>query len=402
MELSKFPIWSALIYALLSSHCLAQITNYEAEGNLESSSTLGCAPADQVSNTHTPVDIFRGLAECLELKDYDRAAFLYSIGMAYGLFDTERVKDKSAHQAISVLRINVLGGSDDSALTKLQNSIDTIMSADSGSSQICGRLEEIGPPKYHPAYMIQHGMGAFGVGETGLVDGFQDGAAWSEILETSFSCSSGVNDILKAIRGGDTKKVELIVQQSSIDLNFENKRNITPLIQALLAEDIDLFQYLLSAGADPNYLTERGTSVLSLAAQKPTLTVFLEACLAHGADPNLVHPGPPPMAPLSFAVDTNNVEGLTALAESGADINAQDWLGSTPMISAATTNQYRVVYQLLQLGADPLAQSARGDTLATRMGETTIGRNTPEYAWHKKVVKWLKRNDIAVKPRVGD
>lgn len=191
MRRSILIAFLAVLGVCFVTQSAAQVRNHETEGSLESFKPLECVSADQVSNINTPADIFAGLAKCLELREYDLGASLYGIGMAYGVFDSRRVKDKTAHQAISVLRLNVLGGLNESAISDFQDSIDTVLGSESGHPKICDSLRRIGPPAYHPTYMIQHGMGAFGVGETGLVVNFEGDAAWSEILIESFSCPGG-------------------------------------------------------------------------------------------------------------------------------------------------------------------------------------------------------------------
>jgi hypothetical protein len=65
--------------------------------------------------------------------------------MSYGYFDTKRVSDENAHQAISVLRMNVFGAQPKEVMDKLQVALDKISS---DNSTICKSLTDLGSPSY--------------------------------------------------------------------------------------------------------------------------------------------------------------------------------------------------------------------------------------------------------------
>ncbi|MEF1331004.1 hypothetical protein [Vibrio sp. M260121] len=163
------------------------VSSYNAQGNLESLKPSGCVEISQLSNQQNPVDIFTGLNRCMSEKNYSQAAELYFAGMSYGYFDTKRVSDKTAHQAISVLRMNVFGDQSKRVMDKLQVELDKISS---DNSSICKSLTELGAPSYKPTYMIQHGMGAFTGQSTkdGLVESFDSAATWKDSLTTIAKC----------------------------------------------------------------------------------------------------------------------------------------------------------------------------------------------------------------------
>ena len=155
------------------------VSNYNAKGNLESPKPSGCVEVNQLSNQQNPVDIFTGLNTCINDKNYSQAAELYFAGMSYGYFDTKRVSDKTAHQALSVLRMNVFGAQPKEVMDKIQVALDKISS---DNSAICKSLTALGAPSYKPTYMIQHGMGAF-TGQSpkdGLVENFNAASAWKD------------------------------------------------------------------------------------------------------------------------------------------------------------------------------------------------------------------------------
>ena len=178
---------SALLLTACNSTPQSTVTNYEADENLASSQQIECVPVTELSNTNNPVDIFGGLNSCLSQQDYSNAAQLYFAGMSYGFFDTKRVSDKTAHQAISVLRMNVFGAQSQDTLASFQAALENVTS---DNSDTCQRLAELGPPAYKPTYMIQHGMAAF-TGQTtkdGLVENFDSNTVWQDTLNTVLKC----------------------------------------------------------------------------------------------------------------------------------------------------------------------------------------------------------------------
>ena len=179
---------SALLLSACNSTSKSNLTNYEAAGNLESPKPAGCVSVSELSNKQNPVEIFTGLNACLTKENYSNAAELYFAGMSYGFFDTKRVSDKTAHQAISVLRMNLFGAQSQDVLDKLYAALTNISS---DNAEICQSLTDLGAPAYKPTYMIQHGMGAFTGQSTkdGLVENFDSEAAWKDALSTIANCA---------------------------------------------------------------------------------------------------------------------------------------------------------------------------------------------------------------------
>lgn len=177
----------ALLLSACNSTPKSNVSNYEATGNLESPQPAGFVPVGMLSNKQNPVDIFTGLSACLKEQAFSEAAGLYLTGMAYGFFDTKRVSDKTAHQAISVLRMNLFGALPQAVLDQLQSALTSITSDNTG---ICENLTQLGPPAYKPIYMIQHGMGAFTGQSTkdGVVENFDSETAWKDALSTITKC----------------------------------------------------------------------------------------------------------------------------------------------------------------------------------------------------------------------
>lgn len=167
-----------------------QIRNYEAPGNLESKHELGCVGAGNLSNKFTPADLYKAVSLCAKQGKNKEGALLFALAGAYGRFDTLRVSDKSAHQAVTVLKMQAFGGMAPDQQNAFKESVGKTLGSPDGLAAACKEIKRIGPPNYVPRYMIQHGMGAFTKTGTddGLVKDFNAPAAWKQSLDSYLHC----------------------------------------------------------------------------------------------------------------------------------------------------------------------------------------------------------------------
>ncbi len=146
-----------------------------------------CLTVDMIKTTQTPVDLFGNMKTCIEEKSFDQAATLYMVSQAYGYFDTLRVKDKSAHQAVTVLQTgthDLLKQNDDKQAFLL--AINTLIEQHDRSCQF---LKTLGYPTYTPDYMINHGLWAMkGKKSESLDKKFVPKEAWKQTLITFMKC----------------------------------------------------------------------------------------------------------------------------------------------------------------------------------------------------------------------
>jgi ankyrin repeat protein len=144
--------------------------------------------------------------------------------------------------------------------------------------------------------------------------------------------------------------------------------NNTPLMFAARAGDLASAKLLVDAGANVNDQDARGVSVVTLAAHSGYLDL-VEFLLDKGADPNASAAG---FAPLHEAIMRRDEPLVRALLAHGADPHArlQTWtptrrqssdfhfepelIGATPYWLAARFVQPNVMRLLVELGADPL------------------------------------------------
>ena len=154
------------------------VTNVETVGNLSPNKAFTGSTLAAIKPENNPVDL---LVRAVELFPQNQRA-AYQLGLAARLqsqFDQKRVADRSAHQAFGVLT--------------MQPANERVLSWGGGSQTIGAEdhravlewARKSGPPTYHPAWMMQHGMGAFGAtgrAGGGISAGFVAATAWSEVL----------------------------------------------------------------------------------------------------------------------------------------------------------------------------------------------------------------------------
>jgi len=192
----------AVLSALFSALAVAAPAENQAQGaditqpfkdNLASMHPLACVPLTQVKNTDTPADIFKGLSECIKQNNYDDAADLFAIAGAYGQFDAQRVTDKTAGQAKTVLVMEAFTDVLEDKKAQFAKVQALRMTDPKTLNTICANIKQIGHPNYFPDYMILHGMRAF-TGENpyqnALEKNFDEAKVWGEVLAGYLTCPS--------------------------------------------------------------------------------------------------------------------------------------------------------------------------------------------------------------------
>ena len=158
--------------------------------------------------------------------------------------------------------------------------------------------------------------------------------------------------LLLASAQGDTRIVELLLRHGA-DPSFTTLAGYTPLMTAAIEGNTRVIELLLDAGADPNQPTRSPTTALGAAAGSGN-AVAVELLLAHGADPSAVIPGSDVFhdPPLLCAIRCQESASIVArLIEAGANVNASDDEGITPLRAAIDAGRKDLVQLLLRHGA---------------------------------------------------
>jgi hypothetical protein len=149
---------------------------------------LDCLSVEQVKNEYTPPDLMAAYVRCAHAGRYDDAMLLRMIAGTYSYFDTLRVLDPSSHNAFWVLTQYYPPDSDD--IAKLRAAGGKYADLKSPESmKLCDDLKRLGPPNYHPDYMIGHGLSASYSSGPFTAD-IEVHSAWKETLGKYARCDA--------------------------------------------------------------------------------------------------------------------------------------------------------------------------------------------------------------------
>jgi ankyrin repeat protein len=190
----------------------------------------------------------------------------------------------------------------------------------------------------------------------------------------------GVTPLWLAATNRSPALVELLLGHGA-DASAAMPHGETALMAAARAGDADSIRILIEAGADPNAAeTTLGETGLMWAAAE-NHPEAIAALIAGGADPDQVS-STLDLAPmdwvqvgmvstvlpvggwvaLTFAARENARDAAIALIDSGANPNAQDPDGNTPLLIALANDHYDLAAALLEAGADPNVTDRTGVT----------------------------------------
>ncbi len=135
----------------------------------------------------------------------------------------------------------------------------------------------------------------------------------------------------EAAKSGDISRAEVMLN-SGADIN-EKKPFGTPLHFAAGFGQPEMVKYLLSKGADiDSWVEVGGTPLISAASAKRTECV--QILLKHGANVNATGSTTLNETALHLAALNGHTEVMRVLIVAGADINARDFAGRTPLDTA--------------------------------------------------------------------
>ena len=170
---------------------------------------------------------------------------------------------------------------------------------------------------------------------------------------TAFAAGVDVR-LVQAVKGGDRTTAFALLQQK-VDVNAGEADGSTALHYAVRADDVDLVQRLVRAGAIVKIANRYGVTPLYLACVNGSAPM-IEALLNAGADANAVsNEGE---TALLTAARTGSVEAAKVLLAHGAKVDAREsWHGETALMWAVAQKHPEMAKELIAHGADVNARS---------------------------------------------
>jgi ankyrin repeat protein len=170
-----------------------------------------------------------------------------------------------------------------------------------------------------------------------------------------------------AVEKGDLNILTRIVKPNAASINAFDKSGDTALMIAARQGRGNIVQFLVSSGADVNYMvpsSEGPASPLQAALDASDFTenhlAIIKYLLQHGAQPNGRNKYG--RLPLLFAAEHGRTDAAALLIERGADSNATDLAGQFPLLIAACKGYAGFVALLLEKGASLKATLPDGHT----------------------------------------
>ncbi len=169
----------------------------------------------------------------------------------------------------------------------------------------------------------------------------------------------GNQALLLAAKNGEKGIVELLLQHGA-EINAQDPEKQTPLALATIAGAKDVVAFLIKQGADVNTTNIRGNTPLICSTQaSPEITQLL---LESGAAAKINEAGYEAETALHFAAENSGIPTIELLLQHGANINARNRFGQTPLALATLKDRKDIVEFLITRGADVNTISTRGNT----------------------------------------
>ena len=172
--------------------------------------------------------------------------------------------------------------------------------------------------------------------------------------DKDFSDDKDINVFFNAVHDGDSSTVVKLVQ-NGLNVNSINKYDKNALQVPYFSDNLEMFILLIRLGADINYCTPK---------QK--------MCVLH----DYVSPG--------------KLKFVKKLVEAGVNLNEQDGVGSTALLTAGSLNQFDIAYYLIQSGADIHIGNNWGKTIVDRINESHISEESEQFIWLQKTKKLIE------------
>src|SRR5690625_2092163 len=147
------------------------------------------------------------------------------------------------------------------------------------------------------------------------------------------------------------------------NIDTPGHKGLTLLWFSLYRENFAAVETLVALGSRPWEQVEQGIGSALHAALLHKDPRYLKAMLDGGLDPNIKSKGGTPLLHEAAGPAGGTLEHVKLFLEYGADIEARDTLGMTPLLQAINTHRPDVAMYLVEQGADVTAFTRNGVTM---------------------------------------
>ena len=205
----------------------------------------------------------------------------------------------------------------------------------------------------------------FFASEAYLEGAFKPDLAKIHPLITSFKASdqfvprrATINDLLKAVDGGDLSQVKDYLDQG-VDVNGKNNNGWSAVMIAASRGNLEMLKLLIEKGAAVDEKNAQGQTPLIFAAHWGHTDV-VRVLIDQGVNLDLkMNDG---WTALIDSITMDHTEVARILIKSGADLNAKSNEGWTALMAAADNKKLEIVSLLLEKGADVNARDDQNRT----------------------------------------
>ena len=169
----------------------------------------------------------------------------------------------------------------------------------------------------------------------------------------------GVTPLYDAVLRGHLKVAEALLEGGAL-IDGQTSDLGTPLVLAAHVGNVEAVRFLIERGADVKRANAQGTTTLHVEAGWTDRPEIIDLLVKGGADVDARDDKG--ATPLFSAVLFGNLANAERLVTAGADVNAQDTKGRTPLHVAAKIGSERFVGYLLSRGAAVDVESKDGRT----------------------------------------
>lgn len=152
----------------------------------------------------------------------------------------------------------------------------------------------------------------------------------------------------KAIENGNTEKCLRLIPKIK-NINYHNSEGKTLLYEALETSQLEIFEALLRAGADPDITNSDGTTILQLAMKQKHEGIALQL-IGKGLIPDFIDTNTKEF--IKSLIAKNNTELLQTLIEMGFSVNSTLNSGKTIFLIACEQGVIETINLLVKLGSN--------------------------------------------------